>query len=267
MKFSIFGLRAASAPQIQPNPFPAGNDNRLPDHRPMPGRLLPEGAEQALARPHVVGRILFDMVRNILARNNRVRMEDLLAILASNGGYSCLLAALSDLSVMEPPPGPGPGIPRMVVVTHNNGHNYYFNELANFYLLKSEFSFLRLALGAAQHCDADIPFEMIQETIGHVAKTIGSDSEDFGVPRLPDEHLPGGLPINYVRILWPKFLDVLNSHEVPPTQWPIALGFALSHVIEAGRGAIDPTLAARITLECAIPMAKVDPERIAGNPD
>ena len=233
----------------------------------MPDDLHQIETQPPLARAQFVGRILFDMVCNILATNSQVRIEDLLSILASNGGYCCLLAALGDSCSIEPPPGSGSAIPKMIVVTHKSGRIYYFSERANDYLIKEEFSLLRLALCAALSGDAEIPFKMIQETIGHVAETIGSDSAEFGVPRLPDEHLPGDLPLNYVRMLWPKFLDVLNSHHVPPAQWPATLGFALHPVIAASRGATDPTLAARITIECAVPMARVDPKRIAADPD
>jgi hypothetical protein len=95
---------------------------------------------------------------------------------------------------------------------------------------------------------------MVHQTMGHVASTVGGES--FGQPQLPAERRPGDLPFNYVRFQCPKILEALKLYEVPSTQQPIAIGFALQRAIEAGKDAIDPTLAARIAIECAVPMPR-----------
>lgn len=207
-------------------------------------------AEQPLARPQLVGRLLFDMICKMIATERGVRMEDLLAILASSGGFACLLAALSETR--------GSGL---TVVQGKDGHRYCFGNPPNRYLIEDRYALLSLALGAAQACGGTVSLDMVAEAVGHVAGTVGG--AEFGKPRLPPDHQPGDLPINYVRYLWPKILEALTLYEVSATQRPTALGFALQRTIEAGRTAVDPTLAARIVIECAVPMAKVDPERIA----
>ena len=178
-------------------------------------------------------------------------MEDVLAILASAGGFSCLLAALSD---------PSPEA-QLTVITGKDGHSYFFGDIPNRYLIESQLGLLNLAMGAAQGCGGKVSLDMVYQTMRHVASTVGG--ENFGAPRLPEENRPGDLPFNYVRFLWPKILDALKLYEVQPTQWPATIGMALSRAIEAGKDIIDPTLAARVVIECAVPMAKIDPKRIA----
>lgn len=212
-------------------------------------------AAQPLARPQLVGRILFDMVSKMIADDRGVRMEDLLAILASCGGFSCLSAAFSEALGPTPPPGN-----TLMVVQGKDGHRYFFGDLPNRYLIESELSLLGLALGMAQACGGAVSLDMVHQTMRRVANTVGGD--EFGKPELPAEHRPGDLPINYVRNHWPKALEALNFYEVPPTQRPVAMAFALQRAIEAGQGALNPTMAARIVIECAVPMTKIDPERL-----
>lgn len=194
------------------------------------------------------------MICKMIANDRGVRMEDLLAILASTGGFSCLVAALSEVG-RNPLTGNS-----LTIVTGKDQHRYFFGDLPNRYLIESEFALLSLALGAAQACGGTVSLDMVHQAMRHVAGTVGGES--FGQPQLPAEHRPGDLPFNYVKFLWPRVLEALKLYEVSPTQAPIALGFALQRAIEAGKDAIDPTLAARIAIECAVPMAKVDPKRI-----
>lgn len=194
------------------------------------------------------------MICKMIATDRGVRMEDLLAILASSGGFSCLVAALG-----EADRGPTSG-KSLTIATGKDGHRYFFGDLPNRYLIEGEFALLRLALGAAKACGGSVSLDMVHQTMRHVAGTVGSQS--FGRPLLPAEHRPGDLPFHYVKFLWPRILEALKLYEVVPTQAPIAIGIALQRAIEAGKEAIHPTLAARIAIECAVPMAKVDPKRI-----
>lgn len=249
MKLPIFGRRPAP-PQAHPASPTTPTGSAIQGHTAVLTHLRRIEAEQPFARPQLVGRLLFDMICKMIATERGVRMEDLLAVLASSGGFACLLAALSESQ--------GAGL---TVVQGKDGHRYYFGKPPNRYLIEDRHALLSLALGAAQACGGTVSLDMVAEVVGNVAGTIGG--VEFGKPRLPADHQPGDLPINYVRYLWPKILEALTLYEVHATQRPAALGFALQRTIEAGRTALDPTLAARIVIECAVPMAKVDPERIA----
>ncbi|MER9301251.1 hypothetical protein NKI38_33200 [Mesorhizobium sp. M0621] len=191
MKLPVFGRKTSSSPQTSPSPPAGGGDSEAhPGHRAVLAHLRRTEGEQPLARPQLVGRLLFDMICKMIANDRGVRMEDLLAILASTGGFSCLVAALSEVG-WSPPDGNS-----LTIVTGKDSHRYFFGDLPNRYLIESEFALLNLALGAAQACGGSVSLDMVHQTMRHVASTVGGES--FGQPQLPAEHRPGDLPFNYV---------------------------------------------------------------------
>jgi hypothetical protein len=48
---------------------------------------------------------------------------------------------------------------------------------------------------------------------------------------------------------------------VPLNKRASAIGFAVQKAIDAGKDTLDPTIAADIVTECAVPAAKFDPSR------
>ena len=58
-------------------------------------------------------------------------------------------------------------------------------------------------------------------------------------------------------------IEALDLYDVPVLARPTAVGFALQRAIDEGREALDPLIAAKIAIECSVPMAKVDPLRFA----
>ncbi len=254
MKKPIFGQRPSQ--QTPPSSPSAGERGKnAPGHSQMLAYLRDIEAREPLKRSQVVGGLLFDMVCKMIANDRGVRMEDLIAILASTGGFSCLLAAMNQIQA-------GGSVPEnsLNVAEGRDGYRYFFGNLPNHYLIESKTALLNLTLAAAQSVGGDITMDAVLQTARHVADTVGG--ERFGLPLLPEENSLSDLPVNYVRHLWPEVLGALQLYEVPPANWPTAFGFALQRAILDGKDAIDPALAAHIAIECAIPMAKLDPGRI-----
>jgi hypothetical protein len=242
----------SSSEQAQPTDVKAANAGR--GHQAVLNHLRNIEAEEPFARPQFVGKILFDMVCNMVAEEGRVRVEDVFAILASVGGFSCVFSALYGNHTTRI------GETDIVAVTDVNGRLYYFGDLPNQYLLEDRYSLLSLVLGAAQGCGGNISMDMVYQTMKHVADTAGK--EEFGKPVLPPDHLPVDLPFNFVRHIWPHISEALNLYEVPLEKQPAAIGFALQRAIEAFKDIIAPTLAAQLVIECSVPMAKINPEEI-----
>ena len=93
----------------------------------------------------------------------------------------------------------------------------------------------------------------------HVAGTVGR--ADFGTPRIAEPHRPRDLPFNYIKHLAPKIFDALDLYEVPTDKRASAIGFAIQRAIDGSKDVLDPTIAADIVTECAVPAAKFDPAR------
>ncbi|MEZ5830665.1 MAG: hypothetical protein R3D05_05760 [Dongiaceae bacterium] len=88
-------------------------------------------------------------------------------------------------------------------------------------------------------------------------------TSQFGLPRLPDDHLPGILPRAALDRFWPGTRLLLALAE--PSQWPLHMAHAAQKLMHAMRGSIAPDLAVKIVMEAAVPMSRVDPTTVPNN--
>lgn len=98
------------------------------------------------------------------------------------------------------------------------------------------------------------PLPDIDEISAHVTRTLGTN--EFGVPRVADEHRPNKLPIVYLMQLWPQILPIAQRFCRRPAQLPVLFGIALQRAIEHTTDRVNPTLAASIAMESAVAMSK-----------
>jgi hypothetical protein len=116
-------------------------------------------------------------------------------------------------------------------------------------------------LGAAHEHGAAVSLELVHEVMKRTAERVGTP--EFGRPELPDEHQPALSPFDWVKNGRRNIVEVLDLYEVPLPARPTAVGFSMQRAIDEGREALDPLFAAKIAIECSVPMAKVDPLRFA----
>jgi hypothetical protein len=253
----MFGRKTFGTKHSAPQPPPASGAPRdMPGHRNVLEHLDREAAANPVQRQQVAGRIVFDLVCEMIASDRGVRMEDLVAVLASAGGFACAIAGLQDFIALEGREQPND----LVWIEGKDRLQYIFGDLPNRYLLESEHALLSLAMGAAAGLGASLSLDDAHSAFKHCASTVGAP--EFGVPRLPAENMPGDHPVNYVIHLWSKIQEALDLYEVKPSQRPAALGFALQQAITFGKDAISPKLAAIIAIECAVPTSKIQPGQL-----
>lgn len=193
---------------------------------------------------------IFQRLLNGMKDEKGVHVESLLCALGALAGYSCQ-ANLRALATAQ-------GMPEIAVfqtVETQDGKRYFFGEPINKALAGSQYSIFGLAAGAAQHVGAK-EFPDLNEIFQYTSQAIGSDQ--FGVPRVPQEHRASDSPINYLKAIWSPLFPTVELFCPNPTDWPILYGLAIQEAIEFGTGVIDPTLALKIVMESAIPMSKVD---------
>jgi hypothetical protein len=248
----VFGRKGSD----NPVEAPAERKPENPGHAHVLDLLRREETEKPLQRQQVAGHIIFDLVYRLAADERGCRIEDLIAILASTGGHSCTLAAIAE---HEAAPGSGHEHD-FLVVKAKDGQKYIFGNIANRYLFESEHAMLSIAMGTAQQLGASLSIDDVHDAMRHVAGSIGGEA--FGVPRLPEAHMPRDRVINYAAYLWPKVQEALDLYEVDPLKRPMAIGFALAEAIDKGQQALDLRLMALIAIECAIPIAKVTPKML-----
>lgn len=149
----------------------------------------------------------------------------------------------------------------IIDVECNDGQKYYMGDPVNFLLLEGPQSVWALSAGMAQHL-GDTDLLDVGEIAGYVAGTICGDA--FGIPRLPDGHTTSDSPVNYVQNLWQTVLPDVDHRAPEPLERVVLFGLAIQKVMEIAKDVIPPSAALRIVMECAIPMAKLDPEKIKG---
>jgi hypothetical protein len=227
-----------------------------PGHQAVLRHLAQKEKDDPLIRPQVAAGIVFDLYIRILgADGGRVRIEDLIGALASIGGHLCLFGVMIQLKLK----GMTPQQIGMIDVLGKDGHHYFFGDEPNRLLLESPTSILSLVLGAAKSHGAPVTLEMVHEVMKRTADRVGT--EEFGRPEIPEPHRPVMSPFEWVKHSRDNMLDALYLYDVPPLVAPAVAGFALQRAIDEGRSVLDPMMAARLAIECAVPMAKVDPAR------
>ena len=196
------------------------------------------------------GKDVFQRLLQGMNNERGVHIESLLCALGALAGYACQ-AQLRAQALAQ-------GLPEtaaLMTVTAANGRHYFFGDPLNRALAESKHSVWSLAAGAAQH-NGCTRLPDLSAIFTHVSQTVGTEA--FGIPRFPEGHNAGDLPVNYVKALWPALLPVVRQYCKEPAEWPLLFGAALQQALDAGKPVLSQELALQIIMEAAVPMSKVD---------
>jgi hypothetical protein len=213
-------------------------------------RVAEMSGEDPLIGAKVGGKELAQRMMAAMNTERGVHIESILGALGSLAGYSCQARVRAQARAQ--------GLDEaalFVRVEGVDGRVYFFGDALNKPLAEDRYSVWGIAAGGAQAagCD-DIPEP--NEVFAHVARTVGSP--EFGRPRLPEEHPMHDTPLNYVEAFWPKLFPMISKFCPDPEHWPILLGLAIQEIMSQGKNVLDPCLALKIVMECAVPMSKVN---------
>ena len=104
------------------------------------------------------------------------------------------------------------------------------------------------------------PLISIEELVLRTARNVGT--KDFGLPRLPIGVEVDQLPIEVVMDDWPDMQKFLIKKGVDPKFWGWIFPLSAQQIIVNLNGAFDPTVAAQILMEAAVPMSHIDPRLV-----
>lgn len=223
-------------------------------HDPATGSLLRAIDERRKTDPLIGAKIgakeVNTRLANALRTENGVHMETLLHIIGSLAGYSCQASIRA--RVLEK------GLPEdsaFMVVEGADKRRYFFGTPLNQPLAQSQYSVWAVVAGGAQQAGCSA-LPDLHAIFKHVTGSIGG--EQFGIPQIPDQYRAGDLPINYLKSMWAVFFPLAEMFCAQPEEWPILFGLAAQEIILDGKSVLDPCMAAKIVMECAVPMSKVD---------
>jgi hypothetical protein len=149
------------------------------------------------------------------------------------------------------------------VVEAASGETFFFGDTLDSILASMEPknpSIWKIVAGSALAAGGD-HLPDIDNLFRHCEATAGTSQ--FGLPRLPDDHLPSILPRAALERFWPGARLLLALAE--PLSWPLHMAQAAHKLMAAMRGSIAPDLAVRIVMEAAVPMSRVDPTTVPNN--
>jgi hypothetical protein len=203
------------------------------------------------------GRIIYDLAAETLAFEGRVKVEDLLATLAYNGGYSCSIEALAIVNRRATPVAQ---TDFSSITMPGTGKKLYFGQLPNWLLFGGRPSMLSEFLHKA--CSLGVQFttnDMIDvaEDVAHATV-----NDRYGELNLPEFFMPSFEMQRYIDHLQLKFQIILEMVKLPLGLRPIAYGQALAQAIEAANGVVNLDLAVKLVTQCAVIAAKLDPNPV-----
>jgi hypothetical protein len=196
-----------------------------------------------------------------IKRTGQVHAETLLTEIGALAGFSVQISIRK--SVIERQHLDPSEI--LVEVATKNNEVYYFSDLLNWMLFENlenpPFCVWAYVLAAVPR-DHHLLLPDIAEIVSHAARTVGT--RHFGVPRLPREHMPHKLPREALEEHWRFIRSEFDAQTRDPSDWPYDLAAAAQWQILTARETLNMALAARIVIEAAIPMSKIDPRTILG---
>ncbi len=148
-----------------------------------------------------------------------------------------------------------------VVIETRSGETYFFGDFLNTILASpdpAQLSVWKIVGGAARAMGAE-ELPDLTPIFKHCAETVGTGS--FGLPRLPDGHLPTILPRDAVNRYWPEARRILAGRgaDADPMTWALDVAVAAQQLMLGMKDRIDPLLAAQAVMEAAVPMSRIDP--------
>ena len=197
-----------------------------------------------------------DWLMRELKDQRGIHCETILTVIGALAGYSAQQALWEGMVK----PGKLAITQAFKVVETNGGATFFFGEALDTLLASVEpkhLSIWKIVAGSALTGGGD-HLPDLDNLLRHCAATVGTSS--FGLPRLPDDHLPSIMPRTALEEYWPGARLLLALAE--PLHWPLHMANAAQKLIQAMKGSIAQDLAVRIVMEAAVPMSRIDPATV-----
>ncbi len=249
----VNGAARGEAPPAAPASAGFGRRATLPADAPPNTMTTSVKGDNAIAQIH-------GWVMTALRDERGIHCETALTVVGALGGYAAQQAIWEGMVK----PGLITKEKAFMVVGTASGEEFYFGESINLALASTGpniASFWSLVGGGAQSAGAK-QLPDIVEIFKHSAETVGTEA--FGVPRLPPQYMPKPTPRRALNECWPHVYGMLKA--TPPGTWAMQLGVVAQRLIVQMKDVVPPEMAAKILMEAAVPMSKVDPKTVPTSP-
>ena len=185
-------------------------------------------------------------------------LDSVLSALGATAGFGTQMAIREGFIK----PGIVPANQAFVVVNTNEGGNYFFGDFLNQGLFESKdkrITVWSLVGGGAKKAGATALPDIV-EIVQYNASSLGTPA--FGLPRVPKDHETKELPSLVLRKTWVDVQGILEAQHINPIMWGWVPAMAAQKLIIQNKDKIDPSLAAKIVMESALPMSKMNPSAL-----
>ena len=253
-------IEVGASPQFR-KPEPAPESGGTSGGAPAAPSVGTSGSWSAASTPAQAGlgdtpTRIADWLMRELKDQRGIHCETLLTVIGALAGYAAQQALWEGMVK----PGKLAIAQAFKVVETPSGATYFFGDTLDSLLVSMEpkhVSVWKIVAGSALAAGGD-HLPNTNDLLRHSAATAGTSA--FGLPRLPDDHLPSILPRAAVERFWPGARLLLSLSD--PLQWPLLMAHAAQKLMLAMKGSIAPDLAVKIVMEAAVPMSRVDPTTV-----
>ncbi|MDL2321992.1 hypothetical protein LJC47_06595 [Desulfosarcina sp. OttesenSCG-928-B08] len=236
--------------QSDPNDSQNQDSSLDPRAQALFNAIRERSAQDPLVGAKIGGKEILQRLLDAMKNERGVHAESLMCVLGALAGYACQ-ACLRAQAVTEKMHADA----AFHVMETDDGGRYFFGDPLNNLLISAKYSVWGLAGAAAQQAGVKDLLDL-NDIFAHTASALGTPL--FGVPRVPENHRAGDLPINYLKALWPQVFPTIQQFCPNPAHWPILLGLAIQEAINMSISVLSPDLSLKMVMESAIPMSKVD---------
>ena len=238
---SGFGRRPAATGQAEQKPG-GGHDA-------VQGSALTAEAMNEDVSKEIIDRLLLEL------RDERgVHCETLLTALGALAGFAAQQSVWATALEAGVPPQKA-----FMVMRTTTGESFYYSEAVNQLLLSTKgapslWGFMKSIAERAGATQLPDPRDYFR----HTSSVIGSDV--FGIPRMPEGHMPRVMPRDALNRHWSETRSLLEP--VKAALWPVPLYLAIIRAMVMMQQACRLEFACHIVMESAVPMSKVDPATV-----
>jgi hypothetical protein len=219
--------------------------------------MLPIDPEREAAGRTIAAMLMAEEIR----RGGQLHTETILTELGALAGFSAQMSIRK--SVIEPQHLDPNEI--LAEVVTRNGEKYYFSDTLNWIVFENltqpPYSIWAYVLDVVPPASRALAPD-VADIVSHAARTIGTSR--FGIPRLSAEHSPHKTPRAALQQHWAAVRRELEASGRDAAGWPYDLAFAAQWQMYTSRDRLALPLAAKIVMEAAIPMSKIDPKTVPG---
>lgn len=191
---------------------------------------------------------------NAYADERGVHAETLLSCVGALAGFGCQIAIRDGVKL-----GLLPANTKLTEAQTDDGRTYFFGDSLNQPLLEADMSVWNQVMSAAHRAGATQLPDMA-DVASYVAGSVGQPY--FGTIRIEDAHQPHEKPIDALAKWWLPAYNLIKARNGDPLFIGWYFATAAQQLIAKTKAVLDPALAARIVIESAVAMAKVDPRQI-----